>query len=68
MVNAVEYFTVRRGDTQVQVNVETLSRMSITESHPILKSCINILMSTALTQIVPLHPINDYFLLNLKNI
>lgn len=25
-------------------------------------------MSTALTQVVPLHPVNDYFLLNLKNI
>ena len=25
-------------------------------------------MSTSLTQIVPLHPVNDYFLLNLKNI
>lgn len=67
MVNAVEYYTVHRNENQLKVDVETLSRLSITESHQILKACINILMSTALTQIVPLHPVNDYFLLNLKN-
>lgn len=48
--------------------METLSRISVSESHPILKACINILMSTALTQVVPLHPIYEYFILNLKNI
>lgn len=42
--------------------------MSLSESSFILKVCINLLMSTALTEHIPLHPIYEYFILNLKNL
>lgn len=57
MVGVVEDFTIKRADREVKVDVNYLSKMSLSENHAILKACVNILMSSALTEEVPLHPI-----------
>ena len=67
MVSIVEDFTIKRSASDgLKLNVAMLSELSLSDNHNILKSCINILMSTALTQFVPLHPLYEYFILNAK--
>lgn len=67
MVNIVEDFTIKRSaNNGLKLNISMLSELSLSENHNILKSCINILMSTALTQVVNLHPLYEYFILNAK--
>lgn len=68
IVNTLQYYTARVPEDEVKVDVETLSRMSISDNSQIVKACITILMSTAMKQVVPLHPTFEYFILNLKNI
>lgn len=68
IVNTLQYYTARVPEDEVKVDVETLSRMSVSDNSQIVKACITILMSTAMKQVVPLHPTFEYFKLNLKNI
>lgn len=66
MVSIVEDFTIKRSDDDLKLDVSILSELCLSDNQNILKACINILMSTALTQFVPLHPLYEYFILNAK--
>ena len=68
MVRVVEDFTHKRSGNNAHIDVHTLSKMCLSDCHSIQKACISILMSTAMNLEVPLHPIYEYFILNLKKI
>ena len=51
----------------MKLNPDILSKKALSDNHNIAKASINLLMSTVIIQGLNLHPIYDYFILNIKN-
>jgi hypothetical protein len=67
-VSVVEYFTL--GDrklSSIYVSGEILSKSIISSNQNIVKACINLLISTIIAGHLDIHPLYEYFVLNLKN-
>lgn len=71
LVEVVEYFTMndnRESNKEVYVSGQVLAKAIISNNQNIVKACINLMISTIIAGHVNLHPLYEYFVLNLKNI
>lgn len=68
LVSIVEFFTLNRNVTpSIYISGEILSKSIISSNQNIVKACINLLISTIIAGHLNLHPLYEYFVLNLKN-
>ena len=64
----VEYFTLNSHNSQsIYISGEILSKSIISSNQNIVKACINLLISTMIAGHLNIHPLYEYFVLNLKN-
>lgn len=66
MVEVVEHYSTICRQLFPSSPALTLPRMAVSDSQAICKATLNVLMSKMMKQEIKLHPVVDYFVMNIK--